>query len=170
MKKSLIITAILLLPILNSCLDDLTTFPVDGRTIYYLYLNINETDPLSINEPIYVMVDEPDILDNLAKIDDWKINEITYMVVLYIGSPDIVFNGTLTLGSVSMAVSNLNLNDMYVNGTNSTLTLTDQQLKTLASDFRSDGTIEGSISGDVSGKPLQAQIEMIFDMEVKVKK
>ena len=172
MKKALSFLVILLFPLIYSCdkIDDITSFPIDTQTEYYIFLNISESDPTSINEPVYVMVDDPDILDNLGKIDEWKINKITYQVQYYVGSPDILFNGTLSLGSANISVSNLNLNDMYVNTTVSTLNLTDQQLNDLVNDLRSDGSVEGSLSGDVSGQPVQAQIIMTFDMQVRVKK
>jgi len=170
-KKILAIILILLFPMIYSCdkIDDLKSFNVDALAGIPFYFEVNENDPLTINEGFSIFLDDPDIQDNLDKIDKYTIRKITYQVTYYGGMNDVILNGNFNLGSsVSIPVANVNLNTLFVSGTVNELNLSDQDLSNLANELKSIGFLTGTISGSVSDKPLYCEILLEMDVTAKV--
>lgn len=171
--KKLILTIVvaLLIPLIYSCdkLDSLREFDINTQTEYVLYFTIFEEDPQTINEDFFITINDQDILDNLDNIEEWKVNKVTYQVVTYDGMPDIILNGTFSLGSANVSISNANLYNLFINGTESTLDLTDDELVALANDLKSIFTLYGNINGSVSDKPVYFNLQLKFDVTARAK-
>lgn len=175
MKKVLLPFAIIIFfPLIYSCdkIDELRSFDINTDLGVEYSFYITEQDPSTINDVYVIFINDQDILDNLSKIDQWKVNKVTYQVTEYDGASDIVLNGTLYFGSVDVSVSNLNLLDMYTSGTETTLPVSDQDLVTLANEIKATGATNGvnvSITGEVSGKPVWFNIYLKVYLTVRVK-
>jgi len=94
---------------------------------------------------------------------------VTYQVVTYDGMPDFILDGTFYLGTANVGITNANLYDMYLNATESTLNLTDEELVVLAIGLKTSFNISGNINGSVSDYPVYFDIYLKFDVTARVK-
>lgn len=171
MKKALILLVIILFPLIYSCdkIDELKAFHVDSVSGIPFYFEVNENDPLTIDEGFSIFLDDPDIQDNLDKIDQYTINKITYTITYYQGINDIILNGSLNIGSsVSIPVTNANLNTLFTSATVTELNLSDQDLNNLAKELKSNSYLTGKITGSVSDKPLYCEVYIELNITAKV--
>lgn len=163
-------------PVLYSCdkIDELRSFDINTDLGYEYAFIITEQDPSTINDVFVVFINDQDILDNLSKIEEWKVNKLTYQITNYFyeGASDVILNGTLTFGSVDVNVTNVNLLNLYVSGEEVTLDVTDQDLVNLANEIKATAAttgITGSITGEVSGKPVWFNVFVKMYLTAKVK-
>ena len=171
MKKALTVLVILLLSVIYSCdkIDDLKSFNVDALSGIPFYFEVNENDPLSINEGFSIFLDDPDIQDNLDKIDKYTVKKITYMITYYNGMNDVILNGSFNVGSsVSIPITNANLNTLFTSATVTELNLSDKDLTNLANELKSGGYLTGNITGNVSDKPIYCEVYLEMDVTAKV--
>lgn len=171
MKKALIFLVILSFPWIYSCdkIDELKAFHVDSVSGIPFYFEVNENDPLTIDEGFSIFLDDPDIQDNLDKIDAYTINAITYTITYYGGMENIVLNGSINIGSsVSIPVTDANLNELFISSAVTELNLSDQDLRNLANELKSNTYLTGKITGNVSDKPLYCEVYIELDITAKV--
>jgi hypothetical protein len=75
-------------------------------------------------------------------------------------------------GSIDVSISNVNLLNMYTNGSEETLNISDQDLVNLANDiknFAATTGVTGSISGNVSGQPVWFSVYMRIYVTARAK-
>jgi len=172
-KKALSFTIIFLFTLIYSCeqIEELRTWDLNTEAAKDFEVFITEEDPLAIDETFTISLDDPDVQENINKIDEWKVNKVTYQIWTYTGPPegDVMLSGTLELGPVDVSLSNVNLNQLFMQQTVEELDLTDQELVNLANALRSTKSITGSLVGEVSDKPVYFIIYVKFDLTLRVK-
>ena len=160
--------------ILVSCdkIDELNSWDLDTETGIDFEVDITENDPNTFSTTFTVsLANNPDITDYIDKIDDYKVNKVTYQIWTY-SSPvpnDVLLTGSLKLGSINIFLDKVNLQQMYLMGSIATLDLTDQQLFDLAELLKSSKEVSGSLAGEVTGKPVNFLIYVEFDLTLRVK-
>ncbi len=171
-KKALPFVIILLFPIIYSCdqLEELTGWDLNTEAAKDFIVNITEEDNLSIDESFTISIDDPEVQENINKIDEWKVNKVSYQIWSYTGpiEGDVLLSGTLDLGPVDVSLSNVNLNQMFMSQTVAELDLTDQELVNLANALRSTKSITGTLIGNVTDKPVYFIIYVKLDLTLRI--
>jgi hypothetical protein len=151
---------------------------IDGNLSTYLSFseNKNETDiPYSSVEYLDASSDS-DIEDNLDKIKDWSVTEISYKVWGFNGDPTTAISGTLgfsktTEGSptVTATFTNVVLSSISDNDTSYKVNLSESDLNTLAGYFEQDQAIKIYVNGVLSQGPAFFDLEVFAKVKVKAK-
>ncbi|NRD23212.1 hypothetical protein HNV10_08165 [Winogradskyella litoriviva] len=161
MKITTKISALLLLFLTTfSCddLDELTEFDITddfSTTINISVTEDSEGQPQSISQSSTLdITTNEEIEDNLDLIQDISVNELTYEITNYSGVDDaILSNASLTFGSSSISISNINLQQSDID--NTVYTINDTSIiNAVASNLENNSMINMSVSGTVSATPV----------------
>lgn len=166
---------ILFLSFLFSCdkIEELTTMDLDTEAGIDFEVNIAESDPVIFSTTFSIsLAGNPDLQDYIDLIREYTINKVTYQIWNYSSSVenDVLFSGSLKLGSINILLDKVNLQQMYLMGTTTTLDLSDQELKELAKALESNQAVSGSLAGEVTDKPVYFLIYVEFDLTLQVEK
>ncbi len=117
---------------------------------------------------------DPDIRDNLDKIKEWTASEILYSIMGFSGTTGTTASGSIGFSresasspAVSVSVSGVNLSDVSDNGTKYKLSLTSDQLKTIADILDKDQAIKVYLSGQLSTTPATFNVKIYAKIMVK---
>ncbi len=117
--------------------------------------------------------DDEDIRDNLDKVKDWQVEEISYTIRNYDGDPSATFSGSMgfsressTSPTITASVNNLKLNDLN-NGAMQKLALSGTDLATMASWLDKDQKIKVYLSGVLSQGPVM--FDLVVSAKIKIK-
>jgi hypothetical protein len=173
-KIALPLAIILFFPFIYSCdkIDELRTWDLDTETGIDFEVNITESDPTTFSTTFSIsLASNPDIVDYIDQIEEYKINKVTYQIWSYSSSVanDVLFSGTLKLGSINIFLDKVNLQQMYLMGTTATLDITDQELVELAKTLKSNQSVSGSLAGEVTDKPVYFFVYVEFDLTLRIK-
>ncbi len=113
--------------------------------------------------------DDKDIRDNLDKVKNWSVEEISYQIKNFQGDPDVTFTGSIGFSKKSasspgiiLGVTGINLSSLN-NGQKTVVALSSSDLATMASWMDSDHEMKVYFQGVLSQGPVS------FDMVVYAK-
>jgi len=91
----------LLFLLFYSCdqINDLREFEINTDTGLPINININENDPDLIGGSFTILLNQHDIQENIYKIEEYQINQVTYQITAYDETPDILVSGNIIVGS-----------------------------------------------------------------------
>lgn len=125
------------------------------------------------DEMLLDAAEEDDIADNLDKIKDWTVEKVSYAVKNYQGDPAATFSGSMGFSkasgiapTITVSVSGLNLNSLN-DGPRQTLSLTANELATMASWLEDDPKIKVYIQGVLSQGPIFFDLVVYANVKVK---
>lgn len=173
MKIAPSLMLLFIFPTFISCekTDELTSKDLDTRAGVEIGVDITENDPNTFSTSfLFSLGDYSEISAYLNRIQEYQVNSVTYQIQTY-DSPvinDVLFTGTLKLGTINIFLDKVNLQEMYLSGTSQTLDLTDQDLINLAKTLESGQTISGSLAGEVTDKPVNFLVYLEFDLTLRV--
>ncbi len=175
-KKSTLLVLSLIGLLVSQCgvLDQ----DIDGNLSTYISVNETRTDtdiPYATTNFIDASSDL-DISDNLDKISDWSVTEISYKVWGFYGDPSTTISGTLGFSrpnentpSITTNVSSVLLNTISDDDTNHKVSLTENQLNTIAGYFKEDQAMKIYVDGILSQGPVYFDLEVFAKVKVKAK-
>ena len=152
--KTIAITLALTVLFLGAC--SLLEEDIDGELSTTIGVNESKEDVNIQYSSISVISadSDKDIKDNLDKIKDWTVSELSYSIMNFQGDPSTTFSGSLgfsrrneSSATISASVSNVNLDNVSDNGTKYKLNLTPTQLNTIAKYFDADQAIKVYLTG-----------------------
>ena len=148
--------------------NDLNTIDLNSDLEKSYTANITDSDPLTVNETFNVEAGNDDkIKKYIDHIQDYTVNKVTYKISDYSGASGILLNGNLNIGSVSVAVTDLDLQAASTSGTVYDLQLSQADLDAIAADFKDGNSISGSLQGSVSDKPVTFTVTISISVTVK---
>ena len=148
-------------------INDLNTIDLNSDLQKSYTANITESDPLTVNQTFSLDAGNDDkIKKYLDHIQDYTVNKVTYMISDYSGASGITLNGTLNFGSVSIAITALDLQGASTAGTAYDLQLSQADLDAIAADFKDGNSISGSLQGSVSDKPVTFTVTVTISVTV----
>lgn len=140
-------------------------------------LNVSEsksaTDVLYQNTTVLDADSDEDIQDNLDKIKDWAVTEVSYSIMGYTGDESGTFSGSIgfskksdTSASISVSIANLNLNDVSDDGKKYKLSLSESQLATIAGYLKDDQAVKIYFDGTLSTAPMSFDLKIYESVRV----
>ncbi len=118
---------------------------------------------------------DDDIKDNLNKIKDWNVNELSYAVRNFEGDPSITFSGEIgfskidaSSASITASVSDLILSEISDNGKKYVINLSESQFNTMSMWLDEDHGISIYIEGVFSEGPAAFDLKVNIDISVNV--
>ena len=151
---------------------------IDGELSTLLYLSEQQEGANFVYGSIDVIdaASDKDIKDNLKKIKDWSVSEVSYKIWGFGGPPATTASGSIgfspmssTTAAVSATQSPISLSTVTNNDVKYKVNLTEQQLNTIAGYMKNDQTMKVYTFGILSDAPTSFQIEIIVKVKVKAK-
>jgi hypothetical protein len=165
------IPALLSLLFIMCCdeIDELTKFDVDTVASTFVDISVGANDDLLYSENYTIFLDDPDIVDNIERIEDYEIKSIKYRVVSYDGVENITAIGNLFVGSsVDIQFNNVNLYQLWLDGTEVDTGVTSGDLNNLAAELKTNGLITGLLTVELTDRPLFCTIEVLVEITATV--
>ncbi|WP_405576109.1 hypothetical protein [Winogradskyella sp. Asnod2-B02-A] len=153
-------------------LDELTEFDIteDFTTTYNISVpEDSEGMPQSFSESAIIDIAENvEIQDNLDLLQDVTLNSLSYEISNFIGSEDATLTeATLNFGSVSVSISNINLQQSDIDNTIYEIADT-SLLNAIADALENNTAINASVTGTVSATPVIFDIIVNLDVTATV--
>lgn len=151
---------------------------VDGELSAMIGVAESKTDAnIQYSNTVVLSADsDEDIEDNLDKIKDWTVSQISYSIWSFDGYPTATFSGTLGFSqrsasspSITVSVSGLVLSDLSNDNVKHKLNLSEVQLNTIADYFDKDQAIKVYFEGTLSQGPVYFDLEVFAKVKVKAK-
>ncbi len=151
---------------------------VDGELNSTLSVNESKTDAnIQYSNTMVIDADsDEDIADNLDKIKEWSVSQISYSIWSYDGYPTATFTGSLGFSqrsasspSINVAMSGLDLSNLSNDNIKHKLNLSESQLNTIAEYFDKDQAIKVYFNGTLSQGPVYFNLEVFAKVKVKAK-
>lgn len=153
-------------------LDELTEFDIteDFTTTYNISVpEDSEGMPQSFSESATIDIAEnEEIQDNLDLLQDVTLNSLSYEVANFSGAQDATLTeATLNFGSVSISISNINLQQSDIDNTIYEIADT-SLLNAIADALENNIAINASVTGTVSATPVVFDIIINLDVTATV--
>ncbi len=160
MKNLRLMVILLLIGGIQGCnkVKDVSTVDINGDLQKTITVTITENDTTAVSEQFSVDASSnAEIQKYLKNVKQYQVKKITYKISDYTGSTKVdpvILNGTLNFGTVSAAITDLNLQSASTSGNEIDSGLTQDDLNTLATDMENGNSLSGDLEGSVSGKPV----------------
>jgi len=153
-------------------LDELTEFDIteDFTTTYNISVpEDSEGMPQSFSESATIDIAEnEEIQDNLDLLQDVTLNSLSYEIANFSGTQDATLTeATLNFGSVSISISNINLQQSDIDNTIYEIADT-SLLNAIADALENNIAINTSVTGTVSATPVVFDIIINLDVTATV--
>ena len=153
-------------------LDELTEFDIteDFTTTYNISVpEDSEGMPQSFSESATIDIAEnEEIQDNLDLLQDVTLNSLSYEIANFSGAQDATLTeATLNFGSVSISISNINLQQSDIDNTIYEIADT-SLLNAIADALENNIAINASVTGTVSATPVVFDIIINLDVTATV--
>tara|TARA_R110002111_G_scaffold18_5_gene206 strand:+ start:1921 stop:2499 length:579 start_codon:yes stop_codon:yes gene_type:complete len=153
-------------------LDELTEFDIteDFTTTYNISVpEDSEGMPQSFSESTTIDIAEnEEIQDNLDLLQDVTLNSLSYEIANFSGAQDATLTeATLNFGSVSISISNINLQQSDIDNTIYEIADT-SLLNAIADALENNIAINASVTGTVSATPVVFDIIINLDVTATV--
>jgi hypothetical protein len=151
---------------------------IDGElsTTLYLFEQQQGANFAYGNTEIIDAASDKDIKDNLDKIKDWSVSEITYKIWQFEGSQSTTASGSIgfspisgTTASISATQSPVSLSTVSDNNVKYKVNLTEQQLNTIAGYMKKDQALKVYTFGVLNEAPTSFVVEIFMKVKVKAK-
>jgi hypothetical protein len=151
---------------------------IDGELSTILYLSEQQEGANFVYADTEVIdaASDKDIKDNLNKIKDWSVSEVSYKIWGFGGPPSTTAAGSIgfspmsaTTAALSATQTSINLSTVSNNDVKYKVNLSEQQLNTIAGYMKKDQAMKVYTFGLLSDAPTSFQVEIIVKVKVKAK-
>ena len=119
---------------------------------------------------------DQDIKDNLDKVKDWSVKEVSYSIMGFQGNASITFSGSLGFSrrsdsspSITASVSNLMFSDVNNNGKKYKINLSETQLAKIAAFLDADQALKVYWNGVLSEGPMSCSVIVYAKVKITAK-
>ena len=153
-----------------SCNDDITEININSDLTEEIPVNATEADQNIAYEAMIDAKEDSDILENLDKIKEYQIEEVTFRVADYEGPETANLSGTLSVGNslTSFSADIPSLNIKLFADEDYTIALSEEQLDALESILLESNQLKVTFSGSVSEAPLSFTLLVTAKTKVTV--
>lgn len=157
----------------SSCdeVDKLTEFDVNETITQTINVNVpdNQGNPITLDETTEIDLSTLDeVQDNLDLIQSVDVNSISYEISNFNGEPEAtISNASITFGSTSISVADVNLQEADSN--NSVFTIADTgELSAISNALQSSSSINVVLTGDLNSTPISFDVILRLDVTVVI--
>ncbi len=175
MKKSFVLLSALVLFAAVSCdlLSQYSIITIGTSFSKTFDFTIDKVTTIDQEETIDVSTNA-DLDQYLDKIEDYTIKSINIDVQSFSGNDSALFNGDLKFSPLSStdkttigAITDLNLKDLYDNGTSYDITVDTQVQDALSKELKDNKGLILYLSGSVDKVPVTATVNVTLEVDVK---
>jgi hypothetical protein len=176
--RNKIINLVLVLAVLFFGKCTLLEQDIDGELSTIIGVNESKDDTnIQYSSSSVISADsDEDIKDNLDKIKDWSVSELSYSIMNFNGDPATTFSGTMgfsrrngSSATITASVSNLKFSDVSDNGKKYKVGLSESDLNTIAGWFNDDQAVKIYLDGVLSDGPVSLDVKVYAKVKIKVK-
>ncbi len=151
---------------------------IDGELSTILYLSEQQEGASFVygNIEFIDAASDKDIKDNLKKIKDWSVKEVTYKIWGFAGTSSTTASGSIgfspisgSAASISTTQSPIILSTVSDNNVKYKVTLSEQQLNTIAGYIKQDQALKVYTFGVLSEAPTNFEIEIFVKVKATAK-
>lgn len=151
---------------------------IDGELSASIPVNESKEDQnlQYFNSMILSANSDDEIKDNLDKVKDWTVNQISYSIAGYNGDPSTSFSGSLGFSrrnantpTITASVSNLIFDDVSDNGQKYKVNVSEADLAEIAKILDSDQEIKVYWNGVLSQGPVNCSVKVYAKVKIKAK-
>lgn len=155
-------------------LEDAKSIDFDVTLQDDFLVNASEEDGTAYTQELILdATADPDIRDNLSKIENYSINKIEYSISGYSGSPENLFSGSIQFsnltsgsGQFSASLNNINLSAAS-NAGSQTLPLSDNDLRELESILKNANGLKVFLNGNFTEVPVSFSLNIKLSVKVE---
>lgn len=152
----------------TSCekLDELTEIDVNDTITQTVTVSVSGGTTFS--ESMTISVADPDVQDNIDKIQSVTVERLTYEITDVTGTEGVILNGAFKVNGGTLALTSIDLSASDNANTVTDITAQANLVQALASSIKNNATATLALDGSVSAEPVSFKIKIVADVKVTV--